>query len=114
LVSHWLIVVSSAEADFSCLFGEFRQVFSDEMGAAKCVPYEIELSDHIPVRSPPYRCTPLSIFREMVDDLLKKGVVRPSKFPYASPAFLVPKRDGSFHMDEDEDDEKEYEDENED
>jgi hypothetical protein len=34
----------------------------------------------------------------MVDDLLKKGVVRPSKSPYASPAFLVPKRDGSFHM----------------
>jgi hypothetical protein len=100
LVGHWLTVVSSAEADFSSLFGELPQVFSEELGAAKCVPYEIELSDHIPVRSPPYRCAPpkLSIFREMIDDLLKKGVVRPSKSLYASPAFLVPKRDGSFRM----------------
>jgi hypothetical protein len=34
----------------------------------------------------------------MVDDLLKKGLVRPSKSTYASPDFLVPKSGGDFWM----------------
>jgi hypothetical protein len=65
---------------------------------AKCAPYEIELSDPTPVCSSPYRCAPpkLNVFRKMVDDLLEKGVVRPSKSPYPSPAFLLPKRGGGF------------------
>jgi hypothetical protein len=36
--------------------------------------------------------------KEFVDDLLKKGVVRPSKSPYASPAFLLPKSGGGYRM----------------
>jgi hypothetical protein len=34
----------------------------------------------------------------MVNELLEQGVVRPSKSPYASPAFLVPKKDGEFRL----------------
>jgi hypothetical protein len=34
----------------------------------------------------------------MVNELLEQGVVRPSKSPYASPAFLVSKRDGGFRL----------------
>jgi len=34
----------------------------------------------------------------MVNELLQQGVVRPSKSPYASPAFLVPKRDRGFRL----------------
>jgi hypothetical protein len=34
----------------------------------------------------------------MVSDLLEQGVIRPSKSPYASPAFLVPKSGGDFRM----------------
>jgi len=34
----------------------------------------------------------------MVNELLEQGVVRPSKSPYASPAFLVPKRNGGYCM----------------
>ena len=34
----------------------------------------------------------------MVDELLENGVVRPSKSPYASPAFLVPKAGGVYRM----------------
>jgi hypothetical protein len=34
----------------------------------------------------------------MVNELLEQEVVRPSKSPYASVAFLVPKRDGGFRM----------------
>ena len=70
------------------------------MGTAKCAPYDIELVDNVPVRSPPYRCAPpkTAIFREMVRELLEQVVVRESKSPYSSPAFLVPKKDGGFRM----------------
>jgi len=82
------------------LAAEFPGLFSCILGTAKCEPYDIELSDRVPVRSPPYRCAPpkMKIFREMVRELLEQGVVRESKSPYASPAFLVPKKDGGFRM----------------
>jgi hypothetical protein len=82
------------------LVNEFPALFSSELGAAKCTPYDIELSVAKRVRSPPYRCAPpkLGVFREMIDDLLEKGVIRPSKSPYASPAFLLPKRGGGFRL----------------
>jgi hypothetical protein len=53
------------------LVNEFPALFSSELGAAKCVPYDIELSDTKPVRSSPYWCAPpkLKIFSEMIDDL---------------------------------------------
>jgi hypothetical protein len=38
------------------------------------------------------------IFRGMVDQLLEEGVIRPSKSPYASPAFFVPKNGGNFPL----------------
>ena len=40
----------------------------------------------------------MGIFSEMVDDLLRKGLVRPNISPYASPAFLVPKSGGGSWM----------------
>jgi len=81
-------------------FGGFSGLFSSALGTADCTPYDIELPDPTPVRSSPYRCVPpkLAIFRTMVNELLEQGVVRPSKSPYASPAFLVPKSVSGFRM----------------
>jgi len=79
---------------------EYPRLFSSTLGTANCAPYYIELSDETPVRSPPYRCAPpkLEIFKNMVKELLEQGVVRPSKSPYASPAFLIPKNSGGFRL----------------
>jgi hypothetical protein len=41
------------------------------------------------MRSPPP--PKVKILKALIDDLLKRGVIRPSKLPYASQAFLVPK-----------------------
>ena len=62
--------------------------------------YEIELADQGPVRSPPYHCAlpTLNLLKESVEDLLQKGVVRSSKSPYKSPAFLLPKSGGGYRM----------------
>ena len=50
--------------------------------------------------SRPYQCSPpqLHILREIVQDLLDKGVVKKSYSQYASPAFLVPKPNGGHRM----------------
>jgi hypothetical protein len=75
------------------LVAEFQALFSSTLGTANCAQYEIELSYPTRVCSSPHRCAPskLKIFREMIDDMLEQGVVRPSKCPHANPAFWVPK-----------------------
>jgi len=90
----------SKEANGASILAEFPAVFSTVLGTADYAPYVIELTDSTPVRLAPYRCAlpKLAIFKTMVNELLAQGVVRPSKSPYASPAFLVPKSGGSYHM----------------
>jgi hypothetical protein len=61
---------------------------------------QLDLTDDVPVRSRPYQCSPprLQALREIVNDLLEKGVVKKSFSQYASPAFLVPKPQGGYRM----------------
>jgi len=40
----------------------------------------------------------MAVFKAMVNELLEQGALRPSKSPYASPAFLIPKNAGRFRM----------------
>jgi hypothetical protein len=82
------------------VMNEYSELFSGQLGTVKGAEYEIELVDQVPVRSPPYHCSPpkLRLLKEFVEDLLQKGVVRPSKSPYMSPAFLLPKLGGGYRM----------------
>jgi len=66
----------------------------------KGAEYEFDLFEQVPVRSPPYHCAPpkLRLFKEFVEDLLQKRVVRPSKSSYASPEFFLPKSGGGYRM----------------
>jgi hypothetical protein len=82
------------------LMAEFPRLFSTSIGTAKCAPYDIEVADIKPVRLPPYHCAPprAQIFKRVLNGLLQQGVVRHSKSQYASPAFLLPKIDGSFRL----------------
>ncbi|PNF27921.1 hypothetical protein B7P43_G03397 [Cryptotermes secundus] len=61
---------------------------------------QLDLIDDVPVRSRPYQCSPHSLqaLREIVRELLNKGVVKKSFSQYASPAFLVPKSQGGYRM----------------
>jgi hypothetical protein len=82
------------------IVAEFPALFSSALGTAACAPYEIEMVNSDPVRSPPYPCAPpkLAIFKTMVAELLEQGVICPSKSPFASPAFLVRKSGCGFRM----------------
>jgi len=50
------------------LMKEFPSLFSSSLGIAKCNPYDVELSDTSPVRSPLFRRAPfkLGIFKQFV------------------------------------------------
>ena len=86
--------------NYGHLVDEFPELFADRLGTVKGRMCHIELTDNLPVRSPPYQCSPpkLQQLREHVDLLLQKGVIRPSNSNYASPAFLVPKPNGKYRM----------------
>lgn len=75
---------------------EFPDVLTEELGTTDLVEYRVELSDQIPVKKAPYRLSPpkMKELREHVDKMLRQGVIRPSKSPYAAPMFLVPKANG--------------------
>jgi hypothetical protein len=76
------------------------KLFSDQLGTVKGMVCQLDLTDDVLVRSRPYQCSPprLQTLREIVQDLLEKGVVRKSFSQYSSPAFLIPKPQGGYRM----------------
>jgi hypothetical protein len=78
----------------------FPKLFSDQLGTVKGMVCQLDLTGDVPVRSRPYQCSPsrLQALREIVQDLLEKGVGRKIFSQYASPAFLVPKPQGGYRM----------------
>lgn len=78
----------------------YPKVLTPNLGVTKLLEYQIRLTDTRPVRSHPYKLAPpkMQVLREIIDDLLDKGVIEPSRSSYASPAFLVPKPNGKSRM----------------
>ena len=82
------------------LVGEFDDIFAldgDDLGCTDVVKHKIDTGDSPPIKQYPRR-TPFvqrAKIASMISDREKKGVVRPSISPWASPVVLVPKKDGS-------------------
>ena len=59
-VADWTTVVQARPKFLNrgVLMDEFPSLFSSSLVTAKCTPYDIEISDTTPVRSPLYRCAP--------------------------------------------------------
>jgi transposase InsO family protein len=100
LLCEALLEDSTDSAEIRELIYGFPALFSDELGTVKGMTCHLDLSDTIPVRSRPYQLSPprMQVLREIVQDLMRKGVVRKSYSQYASPAFLVPKPSGGQRM----------------
>jgi hypothetical protein len=81
------------------VLNEYSELFSGHLGTVKEVECETKLISGAGTVTP-YHCTPpkLKLLKEFVEDLLQKGVVRPSKYAYASPTFLLPKSEGGYRI----------------
>lgn len=88
--------------DLESLLHDYSDCFSgSENKIGKCsVQMHIELTDTKPIYYRPYRMSlgDREKVRDIVSDLLSKGIVEESNSPYASPVILVPKKSGEVRM----------------
>src|SRR5262249_7014380 len=81
---------------------EFFDVFSDDLPGlppAREVDFGIELVPGTsPISKAPYRMAlaELAELKKQLQDLLDKGLIRPSVSPWGAPLLFVKKKDGSF------------------
>ena len=85
------------------LFARYHDVFAtaeDDVGYTDRVRHTITTTDEKPVaqtfrRLPPNQYVQV---KEHIRDLLKKGIIKESSSPYASPVVVVKKKDGSLRL----------------
>lgn len=71
-----------------------------DVGLAKGVEHHIRLSDPRPFRERSRRLAPADIddVRRHLQELLKAGIIKESRSPYASPIVIARKKNGSIRM----------------
>ena len=87
----------------SQLLEKYRSVFSfpgEPLGQCSLYLHQIDTNGSKPVHSQPYATSDKQRedIRRHVEEMLRDGVVRPSKSPWASSPHLVPKADGTTRM----------------
>lgn len=82
---------------------DFDDVFAlheFELGTTNTCQHSIDTGDSQPIRQLPRR-VPFALrgqVDKMVEEMLERGVIEPSKSPWASPVVLVSKKDGSLRF----------------
>lgn len=83
------------------LLNEKFKIMGSELGCTRLVEHVIEvLPETRPIKQRWYPVSPLKqkIIDDHLDQMLKDGVVEPSKSPWSSPVCLVSKKDGSYRF----------------
>ena len=85
------------------LVGDYSDVFAlddTELGHTDLVQHVIDTGDHPPIKQQPYRVPVVhrDKITQMIAEMRKQDVIRPSASPWASPVVLVPKKDGKLRF----------------
>jgi hypothetical protein len=80
-----------------------RALFADDPkkpGTTNRITHRINTGDEFPISLQPYRNSMKEneYIREEVNEMVKKGTVRPSQSPWAAPVILVKKKDGTMRF----------------
>ncbi len=94
---------SGIAAPIENLIEKYQILFEDNLPAtpADVRPMMIELQPgSTPTHQPPRRLSKAmeDVVNKEVETLLQQGIIRPSTSPFAAPAFVVPKKDGTSRM----------------
>ena len=104
LLTNGEIVEDSRENELmNKLKKEFPGVFKEEitnMPPDRNVQHVIDTGDAAPVTRAPYKMSPAELdeLKKQLDELLKKGHIKPSTSPWGSPVLFVKKKNGSMRM----------------
>ena len=79
---------------------QFDDVLTNKIGHVKRYKYAIQLKNNIPVRKNPFPLPPPKAheMENHIKDLLEQGIIKRCISPYAAPAFLVKKKDGTNRL----------------
>ena len=95
--------LSEPDPDVAALLARYQDVFAEITGLPPERPVEHTIPlqpDASPVSRPLYRLTPVELeeVKRQVEDLTRKGMIRPSQSPWAAPILFVGKKDGTLRM----------------
>lgn len=95
----------------ACLEGGERQqlmlqlkqnsdVCTNALGQTNVLSHKIYVSHEVPIRQKPYRASPVKqkIMDDLIQEMLKAGVIEPSSSAWASPVVLIPKKTGGYRF----------------
>ena len=83
---------------------EFPDVFPEELPGLppdREIDFTIEVAPGVaPISVPPYRMAPLELqeLKKQLQELLDKGLIRPSVSPWGAPVLFVKKKDGTLRL----------------
>jgi transposase InsO family protein len=91
-------LTKSQQTELMTLCEEYPDLFGGKLGRFRGVTHDIDVGDHPPIKMHFYRASPekLDIMKQEIADMLKLGVIRPSKSEWASPLILVKKQNGEW------------------
>ncbi|KAL1276794.1 hypothetical protein QQF64_036417 [Cirrhinus molitorella] len=91
---------AAQKTELQHLVGQFSDVFSPWPGQTNVIQHDIRTPAGVIVRQRPYRIPEArrQAVEEEVQDMLKLGVIEPSRSPWSSPIVMVPKPDGTLRF----------------
>ena len=99
----WTGLTTAEQQTARNLLLTYSDTFSEGEGDVECthlVQHEIPVTSDEPVRQRYRRIPPaqFALVKEHVQELLRRGIVRPSSSPYASPIVIVQKKTGEIRL----------------
>ncbi len=91
---------AAQKGELQHLIGQFSDVFSSLPGQTNVLQHDIRMPPGVIVRQRPYRVPEArrQAIEEEVQQMLKLGVIEPSRSPWSSPIVIVPKPDGTLRF----------------
>ncbi|KAL1258013.1 hypothetical protein QQF64_011257 [Cirrhinus molitorella] len=91
---------AAQKTEIQHLIGQFSDVFSPRPGRTHVLQHDIRTPPGVIARQRPYRVPEArrQAIEEEVQEMLKLGVIEPSRSPWSSPIVMVPKPDGTLRF----------------